>query len=74
MATAKKCDRCGKYYDKNTAYKQNVCGRAYFEDGMCFTTVAELCGSAKDLCDDCLNKLHMFLNGAELNLEDCKND
>ena len=37
MATAKKCDRCGKYYDKNIEHKQNINGRLYYEDGMCFT-------------------------------------
>lgn len=74
MATAKKCDRCGKYYDKNIEHKQKVRGTYYYEDGMCFTTVAGVYGYDKYLCDDCLDKLHMFLNGAELILEDGKND
>ena len=75
MATAKRCDRCGKYYDKNTEHKQNINGRLYYEDGMCFTTTAyEINADFKDLCDECLDKLHMFLNGAELILEDGKND
>ena len=73
MAIAKKCDRCGKYYDKNTEHKQNISGRLYYEDGMCFT-VDEVNTDFKDLCDDCLDKLHIFLNGAELILEDGKND
>ena len=73
MAIAKKCDRCGKYYDKNTEHKQNISGRLYYEDGMCFT-VDELNTDFKDLCDDCLDKLHIFLNGAELIMEDGKND
>ena len=74
MATAKKCDRCGKYYDKNTGYKQKVRGKYYHEDGMCFTTVDGVGSNYKDLCDDCLEKLHMFLDGAKLILEDGKND
>ena len=76
MATAKKCDRCGKYYDKNIEHKQNINGRLYYEDGMCFTiaTLAELTTDFKDLCDDCLEELHMFLSGAKLILEDGKND
>ena len=73
MAIAKKCDRCGKYYDKNTEHKQNISGRLYYEDGMCFT-VDELNTDFKDLCDECLDKLHIFLNGAELALESVKND
>ena len=74
MATAVKCDRCGKYYDKSTGHKQKVRGRYYYEDGTCFTTVDGVGSDRKDLCDDCLDKLHMFLNGAELIVEDCKND
>ena len=74
MAIAKKCDRCGKYYDKNTKHKQNVRGNYYYEDGICFTTVAEVCADCKDLCDDCLEELHIFLNGAKLIMEDGKND
>ena len=71
MATVKKCDRCGKYYDKNIEHKQNINGRLYYEDGMCFT-VNELNTDFKDLCDVCLDKLHIFLNGAELALEGVK--
>ena len=73
MAIAKKCDRCGKYYDKNTEHKQNISGRLYYEDGICFT-VNELNTDFKDLCDECLDKLHIFLNGAELALDGVKND
>ena len=53
MATVKKCDRCGKYYNKNTEHKQNINGRLYYEDGMCFTiaTMAEVTTDFKDLCD-----------------------
>ena len=73
MATAKKCDRCGKYYDKNIEHKQNINGRLYYEDGMCFTTTAyKINADFKDLCDKCLDKLHIFLNGAELIMEDGK--
>ena len=75
MATVKKCDRCGKYYDKNTEHKQNINGRLYYEDGMCFTIAAyDIYVDCKDLCDECLDKLHMFLNGAKLILEDNKHD
>ena len=37
-------------------------------------SLAELTTDFKDLCDDCLEELHMFLSGAKLILEDCKND
>ena len=73
MALVKKCDRCGKYYDKNTEHKQNISGRLYYEDGICFT-LAEVNTDFKDLCDECLDKLPIFLNGAELIMEDGKND
>ena len=42
------------------------------KDGMCFTTVAEIDTGFKDLCDECPDKLHIFLNGAELIMEDGK--
>lgn len=74
MATVKKCDRCGKYYNKNTEHKQNINGINYYEDGIWFKATNNLFVDHKDLCDNCLDKLHMFLNGAELILEDVKND
>ena len=36
------------------------------------TTAYEINADFKDLCDECLDKMHIFLNGAELIMEDGK--
>ena len=74
MAIAKKCDRCGKYYDINTTHVPPINLKECYEDGIWLGTTNVKCSDVKDLCDECLDKLHMFLNGAELILEDSKND
>lgn len=66
MASAKKCDRCGVFYETNTQIKETFgCFRRTLS-GMCFATVDEEYITEKDLCDDCISKLKMFLDGKEL--------
>ena len=61
----RKCDRCGKYYDKNEKiYKSGSC--RYIPQGIVEESINGNYYNAKDLCDDCLEKLERFLNGAEL--------
>lgn len=74
MAIAKKCDRCGKHYDIDTKHVLPINWKGCYEDGMWLGTTNVKCSDVKDLCDECLDKLHIFLNGAELIMEDCKND
>lgn len=63
--TARKCDRCGKYYDKNEKmHKGNSC--KYTPSGIVEESIYGHYYNHKDLCDDCLEKLERFLNGAEL--------
>ena len=63
--TARKCDRCGKYYDKNEKiYKSG--SFKYTPKGIVDESINGKYYNAKDLCDDCLEKLERFLNGAEL--------
>ena len=61
MANAKKCDRCGKYYDKNEART---------ESGSVLTGVGFITANNHvldhDLCDECIDKLKQFLKGVEL--------
>ena len=65
MANAKKCDRCGKYYDKNQKFKiKNT--TTDFADGIKFTGVKGYDSSQFDLCDDCIEKLYNFLGGVKL--------
>lgn len=64
MANAKKCDRCGGYYDKNMVTlpeKNTIVRTVYFE-----TINGYNSGTEYDLCDKCFTKLFKFLGGAEL--------
>ena len=68
MANAKKCDRCGSFYEKNIVKTK---GNSTL-GGMAFICLQ---GNIRyildnDLCDECLNKLMRFLDGAELKAED----
>ena len=62
MANAKKCDRCGKYYDKNESKLRGVSGNLV---GVSF--VRRDCNSygcyveEKDLCDECIEEFKLFL-------------
>ena len=56
MANAKKCDRCGKYYDKNKGVKSiNGC----FVRGIRLETSGSYMDL--DLCDSCISELYTFL-------------
>ena len=56
MANAKKCDRCGKYYDKNKGVKSiNGC----FVRGIRLETSGPY--TDLDLCDSCISELYTFL-------------
>ena len=72
MADAKKCDRCGKYYDKNERHTNPH----QFEDGcVCTAGPIEIEYMAKigiatkwrkiveeyDLCDDCIDDFKEFM-------------
>ena len=64
--TARKCYRCGKYYDKNEKVHTSARGTKYTPSGIVEESIYGGYYSHKDLCDDCLEKLEKFLNGAEL--------
>lgn len=66
MANAKKCDRCGKFYEKNILYSKIVNSTKTHVDGVCMTVTAGFHVDPMDLCDDCLHKLGLFLSGLEL--------
>nr|DAP41985.1 MAG TPA: ferric uptake regulation protein [Bacteriophage sp.] len=59
MAYAGKCDRCGGFYD--LPFEHGAAIRARIVD--VFDDTVE----TMDLCSDCMNELHSFLGGAELN-------
>ena len=66
MAQARKCDRCGKFYEKNfeTANKSKTTVA-----GVCFITTQDLSIEDKDLCDDCIVQFKKFMAGCELKEE-----
>lgn len=63
MATAKKCDRCGKYYDDNQQYPGSHNGYKSIIDGMSFTMKNGSLEQTYDLCDDCITLLKEWLKG-----------
>lgn len=63
---AKKCDRCGKYYDKNNyTYKKN----GFVVYGISFELDHNSRANYKDLCDDCLKSLEKWLEDGKENKE-----
>lgn len=65
MAAAKKCDRCGKFYDRNNRMSKGLY-KNEFIDGIVKTTNIGNYLKQIDLCDECLDKLDIFLSGIGL--------
>lgn len=61
MANAKKCDRCGKYYDSSTA----VSSDGTFVNGVAFSTISGRFVEFKDLCDSCISEFKIFMKGTD---------
>ena len=66
MANAKKCDRCGKYYDENTRFKSNNCRYAQRVSSVTEITVGGYHYKNYDLCDDCIADFRAFISGRKL--------
>ena len=70
MAIAKKCDRCGNYYDTNTKYEVPDCLNTRYVNGIStlvsfnFNYVTER-GISYDLCDKCLESFYNWLEVQE---------
>ena len=62
MANAKKCDRCGAFYENNTLLKSRLCGNRVIV-GIRLVTNAGSVEEEYDLCDHCLTELSCFLHG-----------
>lgn len=62
MAEAKKCDRCGKYYDDNTCGTtgEKVIGFEILKRNDC-NVIRSF--QKFDLCDDCVAGLFLFIEG-----------
>lgn len=63
MADAKKCDRCGNYYDKNE--KHETVGRISGEVVVGIGTIGRNGHMDKyfDLCDTCIGSFKKFTDG-----------
>ena len=62
MAIARKCDRCGAYYDEPK--QGEVSGVIWWRYGM------ESFGGTRDLCPDCTDKLGDWLEGVRSELDE----
>ncbi len=65
MAEAYKCDRCGKFYDKN----KKVTTKGRISGGIITGIVTTSKGDKDewfDLCDDCIIAFKEFMNGKEV--------
>lgn len=65
MAVARKCDRCGTFYDIPKTGEVS---------GICWMYGVETVGSPRDLCPKCTDELSDWLEGGKLNAqhgEDC---
>ena len=71
MAKAMRCDRCGKYYDKNTV-RINVLDlhRTIVTTGVGFLDIDGTAFNGRDLCDNCINALVEFLKPVEAGPDD----
>lgn len=66
MARAKKCDRCGAFYEKNIAHTRVAHNKHTVIDGVVLSLAIDEYAEYKDLCDDCIAKLILFLSGRDL--------
>lgn len=67
MAKARKCDRCGSFYEKNTLH--NTTGRIHGSilGGIALTDISGENDERYDLCDNCIVELFNFLNSDKIN-------
>lgn len=61
MSNAKKCDRCGRYYDKNIKHKSSGRLIGSIISGVATTNRIYDNDNCYDLCDKCITELYEFL-------------
>ena len=64
MSKALKCDRCGKYYEKNVLVKSVGAVHGGIINGIITSTAEGKEDKHYDLCDDCIKKLFDWMNQA----------
>ena len=61
MAKARKCDRCGRYYDENCKISEYK-GREFIADAVCISAMNHTIPIAGfELCDACFDSFLEFL-------------
>lgn len=70
MANARKCDRCGCYYDENTKHKVNASGQKTVISEVCTYTICETAYRLYDLCDNCIDDFFEFMCNRQLEKEE----
>ena len=63
MALAKKCDRCGKFYEHYPIDNQTGALNAIKRAKVSSEGEIEYMEKYKDLCPECMDKLNKFLKG-----------
>lgn len=58
MSKAKKCDRCGKFYEKNVVMKSKGSALGSIIGGIETSTKEGITDEYFDLCDDCVKSLY----------------
>ena len=58
MSKAKKCDRCGKFYEKNVVMKSKGSALGSIIGGIRTVTKEGITDEDFDLCDDCVKSLY----------------
>lgn len=68
MADAKKCDRCGNYYDENKIKPRDLDNRSVMARLKTFAHTPNMSYTDEifDLCDECWEKFYSFMDGCEL--------
>lgn len=65
MALAKKCDRCGKFYEHYTAVNQTGAYNAVGKIRRLLNGAIGSCDTAIDLCPDCMAAFEKFIKDEE---------
>lgn len=74
MADAKKCDRCGKYYEKNEEHKytEEMQHKSMIAARIQIRSVSGFMLTDYDMCDECLSRFKEFMDGDTKDEDDCK--
>lgn len=73
MAEAKKCDKCGKFYEDNKRY-HGIINTGNFVNGLTLSVINGIDDKHFDLCDDCVGQVLTLLNVEDIDPVELKQD